>query len=77
MKRTALSPLDNDAVERRNCTTRIIAARDGSMREKVALQIASPAHREELILCHYLRHYVASFSEGDLGVVASGISMWR
>ncbi|RSY85976.1 hypothetical protein DAH66_09800 [Sphingomonas koreensis] len=66
--RDAFSPIDNAQVERRNCTTRIIIGRDGSIRERVALQTISPEHREQLILLHYLRHYGLCYVEDVMGL---------
>jgi hypothetical protein len=66
--RGPFSPIENAEVERRNCTTRIIVARDGSTRERVALQTISPEHREQLILLHYLRQHGLCFAEDAIGV---------
>jgi len=66
--RGPFSPVDNAKVERCNCTTRIIIARDGSIRERVALQTITPEHREQLILLHYLRQQRLCFTKEEIGV---------
>lgn len=66
-KLNPFSPIDQ-TVQRHNCKTRLLIDRDGSVIEHVALQVADPAHREQLILQHYLRHYAFSFAGVPLGV---------
>lgn len=72
IKRDAFSPIEDDSVERRNVRTQFIIERDGSLRERVSLQVPSPAHREQLICLHYLRHYARCFLDEPLGVDVLG-----
>lgn len=60
-------PID-ETVQRHNCKTRLLIDKDGSVTEHVALQVADPAHREQLILQHYLRDYAFNFAGLPLGV---------
>lgn len=61
-------PID-ETVQRHNCKTRLLIDRDGSVTEHVALQVADPAHREQLILQHYLRDYAFNFAGPPLGSI--------
>ena len=42
--------------------------RDGSIVEKVVLDVIDPFHRETLIFTHYLRHFVRHFCKDNLGI---------
>lgn len=68
LKRGAFSPVDGDHVTRHNSKTQIIVAPDGTMRERVSLQVPHAEHREVLICFHYLRHYARCFLEEAVGV---------
>jgi hypothetical protein len=54
--------------DRPNSKTLVIVHRDGSLSERVSLQVADPAHREQLILLHYLRNYARCFLDEDTTV---------
>lgn len=69
-KKNIFSPID-ESVERKNCKTTIIIGRDGKATERVRLSVSDPAHREELILRHYIRHYANVF-----GLLPVGINIW-
>jgi hypothetical protein len=61
------SPVTKD-VKRPNSKTLLIVHRDGSFSERVSLLVADPAHREQLILLHYLRNYARCFLDEDTTV---------
>ena len=65
-RRGAFSPV-SDYAHRRNSKTTLIVHRDGSVTERVSLQVPDPAHREEIICRHYLRHYAVCFSDEPFG----------
>lgn len=69
-KKNIFSPID-ESVERKNCKSTIIIGRDGKATERVRLSVSDPAHREELILRHYIRHHANAF--GSLSV---GVNIW-
>lgn len=71
--RGIFSPVEDDSVERLNCRTLMIVGRDGTVRERVSLQTASAAHREQLICLHYLRQLGhCFFEEEQTGVTIHG-----
>lgn len=61
VKRDAFSPIDTLDVVRLNCKATTIVERDGSLRERVSLQVANAHHREQLVCLHYLRHHARCF----------------
>jgi hypothetical protein len=69
-KQNAFSPIDEIA-ERNNCKRTIVIGLDGKPTERIRLSVNDPAHREELILLHYIRHHANAF--GSLPV---GINIW-
>lgn len=42
--------------------------RDGSIMEKVVLDVIDPSHRETLVFTHYLRHLARNFCKTDIGI---------
>lgn len=70
-KQSVFSPID-ESVERNNCMTTIVVDRDGKATERVRLSVNDPAHREELILRHYIRHYANAFCSLPVGVNICG-----
>ena len=70
-KQNIFSPID-ESVERKNCKRTIIIGRDGKATERVQLSVSDPAHREELILRHYIRHHANAFGSLPVGVTIWG-----
>ncbi|WP_337180791.1 hypothetical protein [Sphingopyxis granuli] len=66
-KQNAFSPIDEIA-ERKNCKRMIVIGLDGKPTERIRLSVNDPAHREELILLHYLRHHANAFGSLPIGV---------
>lgn len=76
VKRNAFSPIDDPDVVRLNCKTTTIIERDGSLRERVSLQVANPHHREQLVCLHYLRHHARCFlTERSDGVLPKEVGI--
>lgn len=69
-KQNIFSPID-ESVERKNCKRTIVIGRDGKATERVRLSVSDPAHREELIFRHYIRHHANAF--GSLPV---DVNIW-
>lgn len=69
-KQIIFSPID-ESVERRNCKSTMVIGLDGKATERVRLSVSDPAHREELILRHYIRHYANAF-----GLLPVGVNIW-
>jgi hypothetical protein len=70
-KQNIFSPID-ESVDRKNCKRMIVIDRDGKATELVRLSVSDPAHREELILRHYIRHHANAFGSLPIGVNVFG-----
>lgn len=57
---------------KRNYKQYFYIQRDGSILERVHLDVPDPSRREELICCHYLRHLARHFLSQDTGVNVVG-----
>lgn len=67
MRRSGFFPVDT-LDDKRNFKRLVRIERDGSLVERVFLDVPDPSLREEIVCMHYLRHAVRIFLEQDVGV---------